>query len=276
MEPSFIQLKDGRQLAFAEYGQTDDVPLLVFHGTPGSHIWVPGHIERAQKAGIRLIVPARPGYGRSDPKPGYTLLDWPDDVIELADMLSLRQFGVIGFSGGGPYALVCAAKIPDRLAGVGVVSSPAPPSEDALTSMPSRAEIETQYGPFAQQAFDDPADLVNEMIANAPEGQGTIMEQYRGWLVANFIEAFRQGPQAFFDDGETTLFKSWGFALDTIGVRVYVWHGEDDHSVPIANAHLIAKNIPDCIATYLPGVDHLLPFEALDNIYRTLLPTRNS
>lgn len=270
MKSHFIQLKDGRKLEFAEYGQHDGVPLMVFHGSPGSSIWVAGHIDKAEQAGIRLIVPARPGCGRSDPKPGYALLDWPNDVTELADSLSLQRFGVVGFSAGGPYVLACAAQMPDRLAAIGVASSPAPPTEETLASRPSRAELEAQYGPFAQQASNDPVGLAEGIIVSAPEEQRAAMEQYRAWWHDVFPDAFQQGPQAFFDEGEATFFVPWGFALDSIHERVYLWHGEEDLSVPVAHAHLIAESVPDCIATYLPGVGHLLPINVVDQIYRTL------
>src|SRR5204862_5883631 len=44
------------------------------------------------------------------------------DVIALAEALGLGRFAVLGFSGGGGYAAVCAAKIPDRLSAVVIVS----------------------------------------------------------------------------------------------------------------------------------------------------------
>ena len=69
-----------------------------------------------------MITVDRPGHGLSDFFPGKTLLDWPDDVIELADHLGFDKFIVEGFSGGGPYALACAYKIPDRLDCCGILS----------------------------------------------------------------------------------------------------------------------------------------------------------
>ncbi len=53
--------------------------------------------------------------GLSDFEPGRKILDWPNDVIQLADALEIDRFGVEGVSGGGPYAAACAYKIPDRL-----------------------------------------------------------------------------------------------------------------------------------------------------------------
>ncbi len=60
---------------------------------------------QARKTDIRLIGIDRPGMGRSQFQKRRCLLDWPDDVMELADYLGIERFAVLGVSGGGPYAL---------------------------------------------------------------------------------------------------------------------------------------------------------------------------
>jgi RNA polymerase sigma-70 factor (ECF subfamily) len=90
-----LELADGRRLAYAEYGSAAGEPIFLFHGLPGSRLsWglLPGE---PIPAGLRVIAPDRPGYGRSDPKPCRSL--------------------------------ACAWKMPERLTSVGVVSGPAPP-----------------------------------------------------------------------------------------------------------------------------------------------------
>ena len=92
---------------------------------------------------IRLIVVERPGYGLSDFAPNRTLLDWPDDITQLADTLGLEQFSVMGYSGGGAYALACAHRLVNRINNVVLLSSAAPfdiPDlmNDMLDVMPGR------------------------------------------------------------------------------------------------------------------------------------------
>lgn len=121
-----IKLPDGRRLAYAEYGDANGRAVFLFHGLPGSRLsWglLPGD---PIPAGLRIIAPDRPGYGRSDSKPHRTLLDWAEDVEQLADGLGIAEFAIVGVSGGGPGALACAWKIPNRVTSVGIVSSPAP------------------------------------------------------------------------------------------------------------------------------------------------------
>jgi pimeloyl-ACP methyl ester carboxylesterase len=50
----------------------------------------------------------------------------PADVVALADRLGIDRFAVLGYSGGGPYAVVCALAIPERLTCVGIVSGAGP------------------------------------------------------------------------------------------------------------------------------------------------------
>jgi len=110
-----IHLHDGRTLGYAEYGRADGKALFYFHGHPGARLEARFLAEQAAQTGIRLIGVDRPGMGQSSFQTGRRLLDWPDDVAELADSLQLDRFAVVGFSGGGPYALACAYKISHRL-----------------------------------------------------------------------------------------------------------------------------------------------------------------
>jgi pimeloyl-ACP methyl ester carboxylesterase len=98
-----IRLLDGRRLGYAEWGDPGGRPLFFFHGWPGSRI--EGYLgdEAARARGVRLIAIDRPGMGLSDFQQHRTLVDWPDDVVQVAAALGLNRFAVLGISGGGPY-----------------------------------------------------------------------------------------------------------------------------------------------------------------------------
>lgn len=116
-----IKLKDGRKLGYAEYGTSHGKPLLFFHGWPSSRLHAKYLDPLAKKLKIRIIAPDRSGFGLSDYQSNRTLLDWPGDVVELADKLKIRKFAIVGISGGGPYAAVTAYKIPHRITKAGIV-----------------------------------------------------------------------------------------------------------------------------------------------------------
>jgi pimeloyl-ACP methyl ester carboxylesterase len=117
-----IELADGRTLAFSEWGVPDGKPLVFLHGVPGSRLMCPD-LDATEAAGVRLITIDRPGYGRSDLQPDRTRLNWVEDYLQLIDHLELDTCPVVGMSGGGPYALACAYRSPDRVPAIGLGGS---------------------------------------------------------------------------------------------------------------------------------------------------------
>ena len=134
---SVHRLQDGRLLGYEEYGAFDGrAALFYFHGTPGARLELRlfGGENEARRLGVRVIATDRPGMGLSTFQPGRRLRDWPLDVLSLADHLRLAKFAVLGCSGGGPYALVCAVAAADRLAAVGVVAGLAPLDQPGMVA----------------------------------------------------------------------------------------------------------------------------------------------
>lgn len=123
-----IKLQDGRILGYAEYGPPDGIPIFYFHGFPSSRLdWhLINYDNSLAEHNARVIAPDRPGSGLSHYKPGRKMVDWPDDVIELANKLNIDGFSVLGISGGGPYAASCASSIHDRLIKTGIVCGMGP------------------------------------------------------------------------------------------------------------------------------------------------------
>src|SRR5262245_51556884 len=93
-----VRLKDGRSINYAEYGSADGYPIVNAHGGLACRVDVAAADPVARAAGVRLISPDRPGVGRSDPLPGRTVLDWARDVAELADLIGIDRFSVMGWS----------------------------------------------------------------------------------------------------------------------------------------------------------------------------------
>jgi pimeloyl-ACP methyl ester carboxylesterase len=106
---------DGRRLAYATYGDPDGRPVLVHHGSPGSRLVGQLLDGAARERGLRLVAPDRPGFGRSTHDPDRTIPDWPGDAAAVLDALGIERASVVGFSGGGPFALAVAAAYPDRV-----------------------------------------------------------------------------------------------------------------------------------------------------------------
>lgn len=124
-----LNLPDGRVLGYAEFGHPEGTPVLWFHGFPSSRLEAWGADKVARRRRLRLIAIDRPGFGLSTYQPGRRITDWPADVLAFANHANLKRFAVLGGSGGGPYALACAYKLPrEMMTAVGVMAG-APPWE---------------------------------------------------------------------------------------------------------------------------------------------------
>jgi pimeloyl-ACP methyl ester carboxylesterase len=237
-----MTLDDGRQLAYTRAGKRGARPVLFCHGTPGSRLFRPADPRVPAALGIDLVTVDRPGYGRSTRLPGRTLLDWPKDVAAMARKLSWDRFAVIGISGGGPYALACGARLPERVAAVGVVSGVAPFWPAALRGMlaTTRRGFQLAYWApgllilAARQAARDPERFQARLRRELPEcDRRTIERPDVAQVVAeNAAEALRSDEMA----REMVLLRNrWGFTLGDVQIPVLVWHGERDRNVPVAH-----------------------------------------
>jgi pimeloyl-ACP methyl ester carboxylesterase len=264
-----LRLRDGRQLGYAEYGDPGGKPVFLFHGTPGSRLYHHPDESIARSLSARVITPDRPGFGLSDPQPGRKLLDWPRDVVELADALGLGRFAVAGVSGGGPYAAVCAYALPERLTRAALISGGAPfyiPNASKGMSPTRKIGLTVvRRAPWLLEAFlwcfanpqRDAARFSGRYAAGLSPADLEILHQpeIEAMKAATHAESARQGVRGFAQ--ELALFaQPWGFRLEDIRAEMYLWHGEQDASTPLAMAQYMAAAIPGCRAEYLPGEGH--------------------
>jgi pimeloyl-ACP methyl ester carboxylesterase len=271
-----VRLRDGRKLAYAEWGDSQGPPVLLFHGSPHSRLWCPDP-EATQQAGVRLVAVDRPGFGGSDLQPGRRVTDWPRDVVELADSLDIDRFAVAGFSGGGRYALACAALITERVTRAGLVSTGAglvlrerPGALEDLDEedrrdfdLVEREDRETAAGRIAAEWAD-----WTRSIAEEPRrffDAYPVTEQNR-WFredparTVPFLEALgealRQGPIAIGWE-RVVAFEPSPLRPEAIFVETYLWHGELDVVIPRAAAEFLGAKIPNCKITIWPDDGHL-------------------
>jgi len=210
-----------------------------------------------------LITVDRPGYGRSDPKPGRQILDWPADVEELATALGIEEFDVMGHSSGGPYALACAFLNLARVKRVILIScvaphpEPDPVSDDDALDRLAWHDPDQAAAAIAQSAgwlADTPERFLD---LPRPEPDKRLLEDADGRaLFLNTIrEAVRQGIDAYAWDGVLER-RPWGFALVEIGAEVWIFQGELDQAVPPSEAHLLATAMPTSRSRFFPDAGH--------------------
>jgi len=275
-----MTLSDGRRLAYTERGDLDGVPLIHHHGMPGSRLDHEADDEFYRSLGVRVITPDRPGYGLSAAQPHRRLLDWPADVIELAEHLGLRRFGVTALSGGGMYALACAHEIPERLIGVVVTGCPAPMQRPgALDGMRFVTRAGVWLGSKAPRLLEAGAMALAGLVRRHPgffvdhanrdkppaDMRWLSMPDVRVGAAATLREALRPGAWGYVQDLRV-LALPWGFALEDIRVPVQLWHGDLDTVIPLHHGEFLASVIPRATLRVCPGEGHMLLWNHLAEI----------
>lgn len=254
-----IRLAGGRLLGVAEYGLPQGKPFFYFHGHPGARLEAKFLDEAARKRGLRLIGVDRPGLGLSTYQPGRRLLDWPYDVAELADQFGISRFGVVGLSGGGPYALACAYSLPRRLLACGVISGVGRVSPWlAFLAQWMPWLVLPVSGPF----FRSPqrAGRMLNLAAKSWVGADRACLQdpeVAQTMAAALAEALHAGARGAAYDG-MLLGRAWGFQPEQVSFpNIHLWHGERDGEVPVAAARETARRLPHCRATFYGGEGHI-------------------
>jgi pimeloyl-ACP methyl ester carboxylesterase len=284
-----IVLRDGRRLAYAEWGDAEGVPVFFFHGNPGSRLYCPDE-EVTASSRVCLVTADRPGVGRSDVLAGRTFADWPSDVSELAGALGIEQFAVVGWSAGGPYAAACAARIPDRLLGVGIGACRAlaqfnvaenAAAHDELTADDRELFDLAQRDPDAaataaaeadeewvRTLWDDPERWFSELRLPAIDQRRLEEPKRRRDFIEAMREGVRQGPKAFAWE-QIDTFLPWGFRLADIAIPVHVFHGAQDTWVERRHVDFLVAALPKARLTVWPDSGHG-PAQHWDEILQAL------
>jgi pimeloyl-ACP methyl ester carboxylesterase len=270
-----IILSDGRKLGFREYGDLNGFPVFAFHGLPGSRIWFKTDDDISKANNVHLITVDRPGFGNSDKKKNRTILDFADDVFELANSFGFEKYSVLGTSGGGAYALAIASKYPEFINKCTLISTvnefknAKPPAEMASENrnvfmLSKRFPWLLSFSLNQQRKLinTQPENYLKAIMTNTKhlcDADKAIMENKENaeLVLLHMKEAFKQGVKETVR--EARLFtKSWGFSVKDIRTKVDIWHGIEDTLSPINSIRELEKAIPNCKANYIEGKGHFL------------------
>ncbi len=279
-ETRFARLRDGRRLAYTQLGDPAGVPIIHHHGMPGSRLEHEADPEFYRSLGVHVITPDRPGYGLSDPQRDRHLVDWPSDVAQLADSLGIRRFAVTSLSGGGIYALACAAAMPDRVTEAVLTGCPGPMQRPgSKRGMRSMTRGGIWLATNVPWVFEAGSTLLAGLVERFPrffldqanrdkppsDRRWLQMPAVSSGLVDDLREALRPGAWGYVQD-VLILSRPWGFALDEICVPVQLWHGDQDTVVPLHHGAYLASAIPGATLHLCVGEAHMLLWSHLAEI----------
>jgi pimeloyl-ACP methyl ester carboxylesterase len=267
------ELPGGRVLEYVVGGHAGGLPLVLHHGTPSGAVLDPELVAAAGALGCQVIQAARPGYGGSSPRPGRSVADVAADTAALLNHLGLDRFVTVGWSGGGPHAMACAALLPGRCRAAATIAGVAPYGVDGLDWLDGMgAENIAEFGAALAGEAELTAYLEREAAAlvgvRGPDlaaALGDLVSDVdreaaaRGGFGEHLAESIRSGLApgiAGWRDDDLAFVKPWGFALD-FDVPVAVWQGDQDRMVPFGHGRWFAAHVPDAAIHLLPGEGHL-------------------
>jgi pimeloyl-ACP methyl ester carboxylesterase len=283
-----IAVGDDRQIGFAEFGDPQGRAVFWLHGTPGARRQIPMEARvYAEQRQIRLIGIDRPGIGSSTPYQYDAVFAFADDLRTIADILGIDKMEVIGLSGGGPYALACAAAMPDRVVAAGVIGGVAPTVGSDAIAGGVMGSVGLRVAPLLQVA-GGPIGLAASVLIRlirplaspaadlygrvSPEADRRLLArpEIKAMFLDDLLNGSRKQMAAPFAD-VVVFARDWGFRLDEVKVPVRWWHGDHDHIVPFDHGlHVVAK-LPDVEMYHLPGESHLAGLGRAEEILSTMI-----
>jgi pimeloyl-ACP methyl ester carboxylesterase len=288
-ENSLLTLSDGRQLGYTRYGVENGTPLLYLHGLPGSRLEGQLIDQPARLLDISIIAVDRPGYGTTTPLSGKSLLEWTADIEQLTTYLGWQQFGIIGFSGGGPCALACAHELAGRVTGVALVAGLGPVYEQhLLREMGNLARlafflarhVPVSLGfiagkPLTLLARHQPQLLINALAAfnGEPDKHCLQNEVVFNAVLRSLPACFAQGAEGALHD--LILFQHpWKVPFSGITVPVHLWHGNRDNVVPLKHSEYLAGQLGNARLNCVKGEGHFsLPLRHMQRLLSDFIAT---
>jgi len=269
----FHMTRHGTRLAFHEYGDTKGNPIIFYHGT-GSHVHGMLLHKPGLELGFRIIAPDRPGVAQSDFRPGWTILDYAQDMADLADHLGIFSFAAIGISGAGPTLMASAFAIPGRLhcvvdlaCAMQVYGDPEM-TKDLGTMDRLYAKLGTRLPlglfkiPFSllgfmQKVMRNPKSFAKMFDSSLCPADKELFKQpdFQYLFMRDFQELFRQGARGPAYDAQT-VYKDWGFNLSNIEKHIEIFQGTADLFIPLKFSEYLANNAKDVRLNSIEGQGH--------------------
>jgi pimeloyl-ACP methyl ester carboxylesterase len=281
-----VTARDGRTLAYLEVGDPRGPLVIHNHGGPSSRLEARLFASSASKNALRLICVDRPGMGRSSRQPGRTYAGWADDLVAIADALGHDEFGVTGWSEGGPWALAAAAYIDSRR--LRHVSSIAGGSYGtfgdnwaadqlskadalggwlALRFQPGFRLMYWALGLTARRFRRSFADQLRKAL-NDYDRKILLEPNFEAAFCDTSAECFAQGSAGLVHDS-LLLYRRWAFDVATIERPVHMWQGTDDRLVAASINRTVADRMPGAVWHPVEGAGHFVAVGSGDDVFAT-------
>lgn len=273
MEYQKIVTSDGRVLEVSTLGDPRGETVVFHHGSPGASSSVAAFASLATSGEFYFVASSRAGYGASDRVPGRDVAAVVGDTCAVLDALGRGRYLSVGWSGGGPHALACAALDAPRCSGAWSLAGVAPVDADfdwtdgmgpenvrefelAKAGGPEYEAAVTQVAAaFAEATPENIIGLFGGLLSEVDQRAMASLDT-RTAMAAAARQAFIAGAGGYLDDDHAFM-SPWGFSPSAISTPVEVWYGDHDLMVPPTHGAWLAANLPDATARHFSDEGHV-------------------
>jgi pimeloyl-ACP methyl ester carboxylesterase len=218
----------GTPLSFLRAGTPGAARLILIHGTPGSASgWADYLVD--PPPGIEVMALDRPGFGESGPKGPVTSLAAQADAVATLLPADGRPVVLLGHSLGGPVAAMVAARYPERIHALVLLSASLDPAQEHTLKI--------------QRLGDWPP--VRAMLPRTIRNANAELMALK------------------------TELESLATLLPLIRAKVVIVHGAQDDLVPVANVPYMQSQLTGarCLRTVLlESGNHFLPWNSVADV----------
>ncbi|RBP48774.1 alpha/beta fold hydrolase [Arenicella xantha] len=275
-----IRLSDGHAITYCEYGPADGRPLLVFHSGFGSRLAAPPNAhEICQRLGRRMIIPDRPGIGKTRFIEGHPA-QWNAQLNEFIDLLGLQQYDLLGSVIACQLTMSFAAQADQRLNKI-ILASPVflNDYEDTknLTEILAPAARYVRLSPeFAKEIYQlwlksVTLNLDAHYPAMLETSVGTAEREMfeRHGIVKLLTDVFKEGARQSLDGIlNEMIFCMTPLHLDTEQFKkpIEIWYGTEDKRITEAGARAICDKFKHATLHIREGYSEHLYYALFEEI----------
>ena len=255
----FVTLAPDSKICYQTFGRREATPILLLSGGGQSMLsWHEDFIAQLLEAKEYFIIRYDiRDTGRSThfalldgEKSQYTLSDLCDDALAVLDTLSLQSAHFVGFSLGGGIAWTIAARHPDRVRSLVLISSSpvGPAGDDDIPGMDPELGKRIA-GVTAPSDWHDQEQAVRFEMAFAslmtPRLTPDVEKEMRNLAECNFdrVEQGQGQLNSFFNQSGAAWPKWPRRELAKVHCPTVVLHGKLDMNVPLRHGEVLAEEI---------------------------------
>ena len=236
---------NGIQLAYERRGK--GTPLVLLHGFPlDHHLW--DEVVPLLMDTFDVVLPDLRGFGNSTMiDVPHSMDDYASDIASLLDQLNIQKAAIVGHSMGGYVALAFARLYPERVRGLGLISS------QVLADGPERKE--GRYKSAEEVSKNGIGSVVDGMapkFTNDEKLQSYARSSMERQQPAAYIGALKAMAERI---DSTPLLASFKFP-------VVIVHGDADALIPIDRAREVKEALPGAHLVEIAGAGHMPMMES--------------